>query len=63
MPSHHQFTPTQLKWLQQQQLLTDAEMNCVENQPDAQDKIALHQNLAYAFQGKLYAKAHDLKIP
>ncbi|WAR52737.1 hypothetical protein PtB15_2B162 [Puccinia triticina] len=57
------FNPSQLQWLREKQKLVDSEMDRVERESATNDNNWTNWNLAYQFQGKLYADAHGMKIP
>lgn len=74
MPTYNQLTEVQLKWLQEQQLWVDRELEKLEPSPTeaqkanprspteaAKDKIDFEGYVL--FQGKLDSLAYDLKIP
>ena len=74
MHSYHQLTETQLKWLQEQQLWVDRELELLEPSPTEAQKAnprwateAAMDNIDWegyvVFQGKLDSLAYDFKIP
>ncbi|WAR61522.1 hypothetical protein PtB15_12B210 [Puccinia triticina] len=63
MQGHRNFTLLQLQWLQEKQTLVDAEMRRIVDHPDPLVNEGTYLNMAFRFQGKLFADAHDMKIP
>ncbi|WAR63271.1 hypothetical protein PtB15_18B353 [Puccinia triticina] len=61
LPSN--LNPSQLLWIQHKQKLVDSEMQLLVQASASGGHDWVDWNLAYQFQGKLYAKASVMKIP